>query len=180
MTSPQPAIIFKQTRTNDDPGCLVTRNKQNVDMSNYLVQNYRTKSYTHNPKYLFNASENNCGKQLHTQYDLQNVDEGQGAGMNPCLDSHLRFSQPSVLPADRLSTHVRFVRYIDWLPVYESKELEQNRFIVGTTIPKNPQKNYNPDFDIQGITCRDYARPILKYKSPLHVQPKKIPFHKPT
>ena len=120
------------------------------------MANYRLQKYTRNPNYLF--------PQYHKLYDIQGIDEGQGPGMNPNLDSALRHSNMVNLPDDRLTEKVTFVRYVDFLPDYVlNPEYAHDRFLVSTTIPIDPQRRFNPEFDRYGVNCRHYNRLTDEY-----------------
>ncbi len=116
----------------------------------YNILNYRLQQTTRNPCYLFPRD--------HTQYDLQNITEGQGAGMNPNLDSKLTRAHPVPRPADRLAERVGLNYHFEYLPCHQINEFDHQAFLVSTTISDNPQAGYNPNFEIHGIGTRNYGR----------------------
>lgn len=144
--------INNNTRPINDPKYIQLDTQDNQKISNWQIKNYRTVQYTRNPHYLF--------PEYHTFYDLQGIDEGQGAGMNPNLDSELTRPNWENLPDDRLSEKVTFIRYIDYLPpiVFVPTEFDHNRFFVSTSISDDPQRNFEPEFDHYGVCTRHYNR----------------------
>lgn len=163
--------INNNTRSINDEKYIRLDTMDNKNISDYQVKNFRTFQYTKNPKYLFPIH--------HTFYDLQGIDEGQGAGMNPNLDSELTRPNWENLPDDRLSEHVTFIRYIDYLPpmVFKPTEFDHNRFFVSTSISDNPQRNFEPEFDFYGVCTRHYNRLSDEYFR--HMANKSNKFRKP-
>ena len=144
--------IWQNTGTLNDSDNILLHNQTNRRQSDYTLHNFRTPEYTKNPEYLY--------PQFHRLYDLQNVTEGQGAGMNPNLDSSLRHSEFTNLPDDRLNSRLTMIRYIDFLPPHiAGTEFDHSRFLVSTSISDNPQRMYNPLFFQPGVSARNYSRP---------------------
>ena len=144
--------IHNFTRSINDPQYILLDTQDNQHINQYQTQNYRTAQYTRNPKYWF--------PQYHAFYDLQGIDEGKGAGMNPNLDSELTRGNLVNKPDDRLTEKVTFIRYVDFLPpvVFRPTEFDHNKFFVSTSISDFPQTNFNPEFDFYGVCTRHYDR----------------------
>lgn len=143
-------LIQLHTRSNMDPNYVILDTLDNKKASNWQTSNYRTLEYTKNPNYRF--------PQYHKLYDLQNITEGLGPGMNPDLDSDLTHGNIVNLPNDRLSEHITFVRYADFLPVCQVPEFNQNAFLVSTSTSVDPQRRFNPEFNRYGVNTRNYNR----------------------
>lgn len=144
--------IHQNNRSINDPGYINLDTKDNQKINQWQMKNFRTIEYTKNPHYWF--------PEHHTFYDLQGIDEGQGAGMNPDLDSNLTRGNWVNLPDDRLQEKVTFIRYIDYYPpmVFHPTEFDNNRFFVSTSISDDPQRNFNPEFDRYGVCTRHFNR----------------------
>lgn len=143
--------IWKNTRPNNDFAYIMLHHEDNMRRSDLHLQNYRHVAFTRNPDYYFPDN--------HKLYDLQNINDGKGAGNNPNLDSALQRVHIQTKPADKLSEAVEYVRYVDFLPVNTIEpEWDHDRFLVSTTIPIDPQNRIQPQFDFYGVNCRNYNR----------------------
>jgi len=143
-----PNQIHINTRSKNDFGYIGLDTADNKHINKLQTDNYRTTKYTKNPCYYFPMQ--------HKLYDLQNITEGQGGGMQPELDSILRIGHKVNLPEDRLQEKVTFIRYIDYLP--RTRSIDHKRFLVSTSLSVDPQERFLPEFDIQGVNCRHYVR----------------------
>lgn len=141
--------IAINTRSINDFEYVGLDTNDNQKISQLQTDNYRTTQYTRNPCYYFPRD--------HKFYDLAGIDEGKGPGMDPDLDSVLTRGHMVPLPADKLQEKVNFIRYVDFLPAI-NRPIDHNRFLVSTTIPVDPQVNYNPEFDINGVNTKHYQR----------------------
>ena len=142
-------IINRNTRPINDFRYVGLQTQDSKRESDYKVKNYRTTEYTRNPQYHFPIQ--------HTMYDLQNIDEGKGPGMNPNLDSALQRAHFQDKPADRLQEAVSYIRYIDFLPC-ETLPIDHNKFLVATSLSTDPQHSFNPEFYRPGVCARNYGR----------------------
>jgi hypothetical protein len=140
------------TRSIQDKNYIKLENLDNQKISQNILQNFRTSQFTHNKQYYF--------PQLHTLYDLQGIYTGRGAGMNPSLDTKLRYSTQVNLPADKLSNYVTFQRYVDYLPSKQISyaKFNTNTFLLATTVSNDPQRYFSSEFDRIGINTHHYLR----------------------
>lgn len=141
--------IVINTRPVNDPHYVALDTNDNKRINEFQIDNLRTLDYTKNPCYLFPRD--------HKFYDLQGIDEGKGPGMDPDLDSVLTRGHIVPLPADRLQEKVTFIRYVDFLPPI-NRPIYHNKFLVSTSIPVDPQINFEPEFDIYGVGTKNYQR----------------------
>lgn len=157
--------INANTRPINDFKYIQLSGNDNYKINQLQMANYRLPQYTGNTSYLYRPTRNKYGKysQEHTLYDLQGIDDGQGAGMNPDLDSELTRGNMVNLPEDRLVEKVTYSRHVDILPPVLIPEFLHHKFLVATTISHNPQDNFEPEFDIYGVCCRHYERPSDEY-----------------
>jgi len=144
------AVIFQNTDLLNDNKYVHLEADDNKYVSNWQIDNLRTYKYTKNPNYYFPVH--------HKLYDLQNIDEGKGPGQNPDVDSQLTRGNVVNLPEDRLQEKVTFVRYIDFLPNKTIPLTKNNKFLMSTSISVDPQKNYNPEFNICGVNTKHFNR----------------------
>ena len=153
--------VQANTRSQNDFEYVKLSANDNYRINKFQLSNYRLPQYTRNPHYLY--PNTNGPAELHTFYDIHAIDEGQGAGMNPDLDSHLTRGNMVNLPEDRLVEKVTYSRHVDILPPVILPEFLHYKFLVSTTISHNPQENFNPEFDIYGVCARHYQRPSDEY-----------------
>ena len=145
--------IVLNTRPINDLDWIRLDSWDNRRISDYNVTNYRTPETTKNPYYVWPYH--------HKLYDLQNIQEGQGGGMNPDLDTLLTRREQVNLPADRLNEKVTFIRYVDFLPpppTPQYSEIDNQKFLVQTTTPVDPQVLFDPRFDRYGVNARHNIR----------------------
>lgn len=148
--------ILQNTRSINDPRFLDLDTMDNAKISSLQLANYRTKKYTKNPKYYFPFD--------HKLYDLQGIEDQKGPGVNPDMDSYLTMGHIVPRPIDRLAEKVKFYRYVDYLPTSIGfKWYKQPYFLVATDVSVNPQKKFNPEFDIYGVNTRHYNRSSDEY-----------------
>ena len=154
---------YTTTRSINDPEYVQLSAKDNQQIHNYQVLNYRVPKYTRNPGYRYPNTYPTTHTAERIFYDLEGINDGQGAGMNPDVDSELTRGNWVNLPSDRLTEKVGFIRHIDILPPVFLPEYAHKNFLVSTTISVNPQENFNPEFYLPGVCTRHYQRPADEY-----------------
>lgn len=143
-------MIHLNTRSVNDQCFINLNSTDNQKINQYQLANYRTMDYTMNPQYWFPSD--------HIIYDLQGIDTGKGAGMNPDLDSCLQYSEKTNLPNDRLTEKINTERYLDYLISTENFPPNHHLFLVSTSVSDEPQKKFDSQFYIRGVNCRNYCR----------------------
>lgn len=146
--------IYKNTNLPTDPDFIKTDVAENKQYGDYSVKNYRKAQYTKNPNYV--------SKVNHTFYDRLGIHDGKGAGRNVDADDMLTRGELTNKPADRLQEKVNEIRYYDYMPV-ERKNFINNEFLVSTTLSIEPQKGYNPSFEIYGRSTTHFNRKSEQY-----------------
>lgn len=148
--------INMHTRSIMDSPFITLNTRDSFKVNKYQTTNLRTDKYTQNPKYYF---PNN-----HKQYDLQGINDAQGAGMNIDLDSYMTRSNWVNKPKDNLVEEVKLIRYIDFLPLtVQPSEFCHDRFLVSTSISIDPQRRFEPEFDQYGVNTKHFQRYTDEY-----------------
>jgi hypothetical protein len=120
------------------------------------IDNYRLKKYTKNKNFFFKKDQ---------IYDLLAIDDGEGPGKNPDLDSKITRGNLQTKPISKLAEKTNWERQRKEFVTEKINKTQftHDPFLVGTTISNNPQKNFNPGFDIYGINTRHYVRKSDRY-----------------
>jgi len=144
-----PAYTFN--RTINDCDYINLQNCDNIKSSGYVLSNYRNDIYyNQNPLYRYQYPG------LSTQYDLQGINEGKGAGMNPSIDSSLIHGNYVTKPPDKLNESSKNMELHFGLYPCVSDNIQ---FLMSIGTPRIlPQSGYNPYFNIAGVNTRHHGR----------------------
>lgn len=128
----------------------------NKDQQQYVLDKSRYTNSNQPTKYYFPADQ---------LYDYQDINHGDGPGVNVDADDKLTRGNIVSKPIDKLAEKDFFDPYRIILPT-QVIPIRQAKFLVSTSLAADPQKKYDPYFDIAGLNTRNYARkPDTYYKN---------------
>jgi hypothetical protein len=117
----------------------------------------QTNNLHNEKKYIENSEKanNQFSKYQNTNYII-NIE-----GKNIEIDDQLTRGNFYTKPLDKLSSKVDTNRYI--MPsLYKCVDNNHDKFLTSTNLSCNPQKKFNTEFNIQGISTSNYNRKNYK------------------
>jgi len=140
---------YKNTNLPTDPDFIKTDVVENNLFADYTVTNYRKTEFTKNPNYV--------SKVNHPFYDRLGISDGKGPGRNVMLDDKLTRGEYTDKPADKLNEKVNEIRRYQFLP-NRNENFADRKFLVTTSLSRDPQKGFDPGFEIYGKSTRHFNR----------------------
>ena len=141
--------INQPTDLNSEKCYMNTQKQSNNQFSKYQNTNYRKKE-----KKQYESQINNI-------YHYQGINDGKGPAQNVDVDDKLTRGNFSTKPLDKLAEHANFEKHIHH-NLHKCVDNNQNSFLTSTNLSCQPQKNYNGNFNIQGISTSNYGRKNYK------------------
>ena len=142
-----PNQLLAKDRTLYDPCYLHTYVNTNKAYSDYKITNYR-------------EHYDDCKKDFKTFDDIYyriGISDGYIGSCNIDVDSKITRGKFYSMPLDKLNDKVTSERHMIYLP-NKDKNIYHKKFLTSTTHSNNPQKLFDPSFDIYGISTSHYKR----------------------
>jgi len=137
--------IFSTSDLQNDRDYKNVDNEMNKKYLSYQNKNHR---YRENVDYKSKVNE---------IYNFQGISDGKGPGKNILADDNLTRGNFHVKPLDKLAESLDYERYT-YPNLQKCSDFNEKSFLISTSQSCNPQKKYNPIFEIQGISDRNYNR----------------------
>lgn len=95
-------------------------------------------------------------------YNYQGISNGKGAGKNVNADDELTRGNFHVKPLDKLAESVKYQRYV-YPNLHKCSNINDKSFLISTTQSCQPQVNYKGEFNVYGVSDRNFNRKSEKF-----------------